>query len=164
MVRVDHHPWGSHETCNAHPSTGSKRSNADPQRLEVVATPRRPTRHRRDRDGRIAVRGLRKCADPRPIRLDVWARSVDVYTRPGTRSDDPGAGPIGLIAPILDALKTVHYDLGAYSFLVTDWQVGWSLKGSAPEGYAINGIKCESTDGEWTFRGSSTVRASIPSS
>jgi hypothetical protein len=63
-----------------------------------------------------------------------------------------GAGPIGAIAPIIDVLKGSEYDLGDYQFLVTDWQVGWTLKSTLVDG-ALRGQKCDTIDGEWVIEG-----------
>jgi hypothetical protein len=57
-----------------------------------------------------------------------------------------GAGPIGLVGPMIGVLKTVEYDLGEYSFLVTDWQLGWIYK--VPT-LGIVGKKCDGLGGEW---------------
>jgi hypothetical protein len=66
-----------------------------------------------------------------------------------------GAGPVGAVAPILDVLKGTMFDLGAYSFLVTDWQVGWILA-ATDAGTPIKGTKCDGTDGEWLITGGFT--------
>lgn len=66
-----------------------------------------------------------------------------------------GAGPVGPVAPIIDILKGVMFDLGEYSFLVTDWQVGWAVK-ATDAGTAIKGTKCDGTDGEWLLTGGFT--------
>lgn len=65
-----------------------------------------------------------------------------------------GAGPIGAVAPIFDALKTVHYDLGEYSFLVTDWQSGWAIKATF-DGNSLTGQKCDGLEGLWHMAGGS---------
>lgn len=63
-----------------------------------------------------------------------------------------GAGPIGAVAPIVDVLKGVMFDLGDYGFLVIDWQVGWTIKADA-QAMKVNGTKCDSLDGEWVMQG-----------
>jgi len=35
-----------------------------------------------------------------------------------------------------------------------DLKCGWSLKFASQQGYTIEGVKCDDTDGEWTFQGS----------
>lgn len=63
-----------------------------------------------------------------------------------------GAGPVGGIAPIIDVLKSVEYDMGEFSFDVKDWQVGWTIKADAGS-MKVNGVKCDSLDGEWVMQG-----------
>jgi hypothetical protein len=44
------------------------------------------------------------------------------------------------VAPLVDLLKTLHYDLGEKGFLLTDWRVGYSAAGG--QGIDIAGTIC----------------------
>ena len=72
----------------------------------------------------------------------------------------PFGGIPGLIAPLIDILKTIRYDLGEQGFLVIDWSHGWFID-AASGGGRVEGIKCydagatahDSLGGQWVMHG-----------
>ncbi len=66
-----------------------------------------------------------------------------------------GAGPVGGIAPIIDTLKSVEFNLGEYPFKVKDWQPGWILDAKFDDNPMI-GQKCDGLEGRWTLDGATT--------
>jgi hypothetical protein len=62
-------------------------------------------------------------------------------------------GAVGAVAPIIDVLKTIRYDLGETSFPVTDWRTGWEMIGVNMDGYRVHGLKCDTLDGDWVVEG-----------
>lgn len=78
----------------------------------------------------------------------------------------PFGGIPGAIAPIIDILKTIRYDLGEQGFLVIDWSHGWFID-TTGNGQHSEGIKCydpafspsQSLDGDWVMQGNYTQRS-----
>jgi hypothetical protein len=124
-----------------------------------------------DQDGqaKITVQGVAQKKQV-PATAIEWSReaTIDIQAQPEAENARSlasmfwdsfvaaGAGPIGAVAPIFDALKTVHYDLGEYSFLVTDWQSGWVVK-STFNNNPMAGTKCDGLDGPWLIKGGTHV-------
>jgi hypothetical protein len=48
----------------------------------------------------------------------------------------------GAVLPLVDLLKTMHYDMGEHQFLLTDWRIGYTASGG--QGIDITGAICGS--------------------
>ena len=63
-----------------------------------------------------------------------------------------GAGPVGLVNPLVDIAKTFRYDLGEQFMPITDWILGWKYADQTPLGL-LSGDKCDGLGGEWVIKG-----------
>lgn len=64
----------------------------------------------------------------------------------------------GLISPVIDTMRTIHWDLGDYQMPFFDWQVGWKLQNDNPIG-PITGLKCDAIDKPWVASSNPTIIA-----
>lgn len=128
---------------------------------------------KQDTDGQgqvmIDVQGIRQNKDV-PDAAVPWLRewSIRVSATPEKQDERSivntfwdsltgvGAGPAGLIGPVVDVLKTVKYDLGEFFFMIKDWRVGWIHEDDTPKGRIV-GTKCDGVGGEWVVSGEQTL-------
>ena len=60
-------------------------------------------------------------------------------------------GPAAAVAPLVDLMKTLHYELGEYQFLLTDWRAGYTASGG--QGIEIIGTICGGLDAPFHLEG-----------
>src|SRR5438128_2826438 len=102
-----------------------------------------------DRQGSMHIAATPEAVNERSIASTFWDSVVA-----------PFGGIPGVIAPIIDVLKTIRYDLGEQGFLVIDWSHGWFVDQTG-NGAHSDGIKCydpsvspsNSLDGQWVMEG-----------
>jgi hypothetical protein len=69
-----------------------------------------------------------------------------------------GESAAGLIAPVIDTMKTIHWTLDDQQEPFFDWQVGWKLNKPNVIG-PVTGLKCDPPDKPWVARSNPTIIA-----